>query len=50
MPHQSRSFCMHPDGWAVRWVALHLIEELTRHAGDGDIIGENPSTVQRCTS
>ena len=25
----------------MRWVALHLIEELTRHAGHGDIIRES---------
>jgi len=29
------------DNWTVRWVALHLIEELTRHAGHSDIIGES---------
>jgi uncharacterized damage-inducible protein DinB len=27
--------------WSVRWVALHLIEELTRHAGHADIIRES---------
>jgi hypothetical protein len=26
--------------WSVRWVALHLIEELARHAGHADIIRE----------
>jgi len=26
--------------WSVRWVALHLVEELARHAGHGDIIRE----------
>ena len=29
------------DNWSVRWVALHLIEELTRHAGHADIIRES---------
>jgi uncharacterized damage-inducible protein DinB len=29
------------DNWTVRWVALHLIEELTRHAGHCDIIRES---------
>ena len=26
--------------WSVRWVALHLVEELARHAGHGDLIRE----------
>ena len=26
--------------WSVRWVVFHLIEELARHAGQGDIIRE----------
>ena len=29
------------DFWSVRWVAFHLIEELARHAGHGDIIRES---------
>lgn len=29
------------DHWSVRWVGLHLIEELTRHAGHADIIRES---------
>lgn len=29
------------EHWTVRWVALHLIEELTRHAGHADIIRES---------
>lgn len=28
------------DHWSVRWVALHLVEELARHAGHADIIRE----------
>jgi uncharacterized damage-inducible protein DinB len=28
------------DAWSVRWVLLHLIEELARHAGHADIIRE----------
>src|SRR5579863_9808214 len=28
------------DSWSVRWVLLHLIEELARHAGHADIIRE----------
>ena len=35
--------------WSVRWVALHLVEELARHAGHADIIRE-ASTAPRCTS
>ncbi|MDF2829449.1 MAG: hypothetical protein K0R01_2732 [Mycobacterium sp.] len=29
------------ESWPVRWVALHLVEELTRHAGHADIIRES---------
>jgi hypothetical protein len=29
------------DQWSVRWVAMHLIEELSRHAGHADIIRES---------
>lgn len=28
------------DGWSVRWVLLHLIEETARHAGHADIVRE----------
>ena len=28
------------DAWSVRWVVLHLVEELARHAGHADIIRE----------
>jgi len=28
------------DAWSVRWVLLHLIEELARHAGHADIVRE----------
>lgn len=27
--------------WTVRWVALHLVEELARHAGHADILRES---------
>jgi len=27
--------------WSVRWVLLHVIEELARHAGHADIIREH---------
>ncbi len=29
------------QAWSVRWVLLHLIEELARHAGHADIIRES---------
>jgi hypothetical protein len=29
------------DHWPVRWVAMHLVEEMTRHAGHADIIRES---------
>ena len=29
------------DAWSVRWVAMHLVEELARHAGHADIIRES---------
>jgi uncharacterized damage-inducible protein DinB len=29
------------EAWSVRWVLFHLIEELARHAGQGDIIRES---------
>jgi uncharacterized damage-inducible protein DinB len=31
----------HPEGFAVRWILLHVIEELARHAGHADIIRES---------
>jgi uncharacterized damage-inducible protein DinB len=31
----------HPDGFSARWILLHLIEELARHAGHADIIREH---------
>lgn len=27
--------------WSVRWVAMHLVEELARHAGHADIVRES---------
>ena len=29
------------DAWSVRWVLLHLIEEVARHAGYADIVRES---------
>ncbi|MCK0173761.1 DinB family protein [Mycolicibacterium sp. F2034L] len=41
VPHEVPWFPHDVDHWSVRWVALHLIEELTRHAGHADIIRES---------
>ena len=41
VPHDVPWFPQDIDHWTVRWVALHLIEELTRHAGHADIIRES---------
>ena len=29
------------DAWSVRWILLHLVEEIARHAGHGDIVRES---------
>ena len=29
------------EAWTVRWVLLHLVEEIARHAGHADIIREH---------
>ena len=41
VPHDVPWFPQDIENWTVRWVALHLIEELTRHAGHSDIIRES---------
>ena len=41
VPHDVPWFPQDVDHWSVRWVALHLIEELSRHAGHADIIRES---------
>ncbi|MGX9789867.1 DinB family protein [Mycobacterium sp. MMS18-G62] len=41
VPHDVPWFPQDVENWTVRWVALHLIEELTRHAGHCDIIRES---------
>ncbi len=41
VPHDVPWFPHDIDNWTVRWVALHLLEELTRHAGHADIIRES---------
>ena len=34
------------EAWSVRWVLLHLIEEVARHAGHADIIRESIDGAQ----
>ncbi|SEH46190.1 Protein of unknown function [Mycolicibacterium rutilum] len=41
VPHEVPWFPHDIDHWNVRWVAMHLIEELCRHAGHADIIRES---------
>lgn len=41
VPHRVPWFPKDVDNWSVRWVALHLVDELTRHAGHADIIRES---------
>src|SRR6478609_9282208 len=40
IPHQVPWFPKDVSAWSVRWVMFHMIEELARHAGQGDIIRE----------
>ncbi len=41
VPRDAPWFPKDVDAWSVRWVLCHLIEELARHAGQGDIIRES---------
>lgn len=41
VPHEVPWFPHDIGHWNVRWVAMHLIEELSRHAGHADIIRES---------
>lgn len=41
VPHDVPWFPEDLDFWNVRWVAMHLVEELSRHAGHCDIIRES---------
>jgi uncharacterized damage-inducible protein DinB len=41
VPHDIPWFPKSLDAWSVRWVILHVINELTRHAGHADIIRES---------
>ncbi len=41
VPHDVPWFPNDVAAWSVRWVFFHMIEELARHAGHGDIIRES---------
>jgi uncharacterized damage-inducible protein DinB len=41
VPRDAPWFPKDVDAWSVRWVFFHMLEELARHAGQGDIIRES---------
>lgn len=41
VPRDAPWFPADVDAWSVRWVLFHLIEEVARHAGHGDIVRES---------
>ena len=41
VPQNAPWFPKDVSAWSVRWVFFHMIEELARHAGHGDIIRES---------
>jgi uncharacterized damage-inducible protein DinB len=41
VPRDAPWFPKDVESWSVRWVLFHLIEELARHAGQGDVIRES---------
>lgn len=41
VPRDAPWFPKDVEAWSVRWVFHHLVEELARHAGHGDIIREH---------
>ena len=41
VPRDAPWFPKDVDAWSVRWVMMHMIEELARHAGQGDVIRES---------
>ena len=41
VPRDAPWFPADVEAWSVRWVLLHLIEELARHAGHADIVREH---------
>lgn len=40
VPRDAPWFPTDIEAWSVRWVMFHMIEELARHAGQGDVIRE----------
>lgn len=41
VPQDAPWFPSDIPAWSVRWVAMHLMEELSRHAGHADIVRES---------
>src|SRR6478736_1121777 len=41
VPRDAPWFPRDIEAWSVRWVAMHIVEELARHAGHADIIRES---------
>jgi uncharacterized damage-inducible protein DinB len=41
VPRDAPWFPKDVEAWSVRWALFHMIEELARHAGQGDIIRES---------
>ena len=41
VPQDAPWFPKDLEAWSVRWVLLHLVEEVARHAGHADIIRES---------
>ena len=41
VPHDIPWFPKNLEAWSVRWVVLHVINELTRHSGHADIVRES---------
>ncbi|RKT78769.1 uncharacterized protein DUF664 [Terracoccus luteus] len=41
VPRDAPWFPQDVDAWSVRWVAMHVVEELARHAGHADIVRES---------
>ena len=41
VPRDAPWFPKDVDSWSVRWVFFHMMEELGRHAGQGDVIRES---------
>ena len=41
VPRDSPWFPQDVEAWSVRWVLLHLVQEIARHAGHADIVRES---------